>query len=213
MESLFDIISCAVQLATLAALVGWAMRQKAETWLFQFIAGAFGCYFLGTLFWTLHYFIANDWPRGFSTADLSYIGFYCFFITASIGLKSGWTHEENTRAKRGRLAALAAPAVVIAFHAAYFLLASGLINNALYCIVLCFLFYQTLTGVIAGGAYRRYHGTVLTVFALELIIFLMSSFGFDALYYVFTYIQMAAWFLIIPAAKKGAELSAKEATG
>ncbi|MCL2105528.1 MAG: hypothetical protein FWH26_00425 [Oscillospiraceae bacterium] len=211
MESLFDIISCAVQLVALAVLVGWAMRQKRELWLFQFIAGAFGCYFLGTLFWTLHYFIANDWPRGFSAADLSDIGFYCFFMTASIRLKAGWTQAERVRAGRWRFAALAAPVVVIAFHAAYVLLAGGLVNNALYCIALCFLFYCTLIGVIAGGVYCRYHITVLAVFALELIIFFVSSFGFDALYYVFTYMQMAAWFLIIPAAKKGAQLSVKEA--
>ena len=204
METIADIISCIIQLIVLGALVIWAVRQTKEPWLFQILAGAFGCYFLGTLFWTLHFFIRNDWPRGFSAADLSYIGFYCFFITAAIGLKAMRTDAERARAGHYRLAALAASAVVIAFHAAYVLLAGGLVNNILYCIPLSFLLYHSLSGFIAGGAYRRYHSAVLIVFTLELIIFLVSSFGFDTLYYVFTYIQMAAWFFVVYAAKNGA---------
>ena len=203
-ETIVAIISCIIQLIVLGILVAWAVRQTKEPWLFQILAGAFGCYFLGTLFWTLHFFIRNDWPRGFSVADLSYIGFYCFFITAAMGLKAMRTDGERPHAKRNRLAKLAAPAVVIAFHAAYVLLADGLINNILYCIPLSFLFYQTISGLIAGGAYRRYHAAVLTVFTLELIIFLVSSFGLNTLYYVFTYIQMAVWLFVVYAAKKGA---------
>ena len=194
-----------MQLIVLVVLVVWSLRQKTERWLFQIIAGAFGCYFLGTLFWTLHFFIRNDWPRGFSAADLSYIGFYCFFLTAAIGAKTMWLDEEKTRAKRSRFISLAAPAVVIAFHMTYVLLAGGLINNILFCIPLSFLFYHTFTGLIAGGVYRRYHAVVLAVFSLELLIFLVSSFGLDTLYYIFTYIQMAVWFFVIPAAKRGAD--------
>ena len=211
METLFAIFSSIVQLVVLAVLITWAMRQNREVWLFQLIAGAFGCYFLGTLFWTLHYFIMNDWPHTFSAADLSYIGFYCFFIAAAMGLHTLWTPIERDRAETWRFAALIAPVIVIAFHAAYFFLAGGLVNNTLYGIALCFLFYFSLLGVVAGGAYRRFHITILMVFALELIIFLVSSFGFDALYYVFTYLQMAVWFLVIPAAKWGVDLSSQEA--
>ena len=203
METMFDIISCIIQLIVLATLVVWLIRQDNKPWLFQFIAGAFGCYFLGTLFWTLHFFIRNDWPRGFSAADLSYIGFYCFFLTATMGLKTMWLDEEDSRARSGRLIALAAPAVVIAFHAAYVLLAGGIINNILYCIPLSFLFYHSLLGFIAGGVYRRYHAAVLTVFILELLIFLVSSFGMDTLYYIFTYIQMMVWPFVVFTAKKG----------
>ena len=202
METIVDIISCIIQLIVLASLVVWAVRQTKEAWLFQILAGAFGCYFLGTLFWTLHYFTRNDWPRGFSAADLSYIGFYCFFLAAAMGSKTMWTDEEDSRAGRGRFIALSAPAVVILFHAAYVLLAGGLVNNILYCIPLSFLFYHSLRGYIAGGDWRRYHAIVLAVFTLELLIFLVSSFGLDTLYYIFTYIQMVVWFLVIPAARR-----------
>ena len=200
-----DIISCIIQLIVLGFLVVWAVWKTEKTRLPQILAGAFGCYFLGTVFWTLHFFIRNDWPRGFSAADLSYIGFYCFFITAAMDLKAMRTDGERARAraKRNRLAALAASAVVLAFHTAYVLLAGGLVNNILYCIPLSFLLYHALSGFIAGGAYRRYHAAVLTTFTLELIILLVSSFGFDTLYYVFTYIQMAVWFFVVFAAKNG----------
>ena len=210
METIVDIISCVIQLIVLGFIVVWAVRQTEETRLFQIIAGAFGCYFLGTLFWTLHFFIRNDWPRGFSAADLAFIGHYCFFLMAAMWLKSMWTDGEHARAKHGRFIALFAPVVVIAFHAVYVLLAGGLINNILFCIPLSFLFYHSLSGYIAGGAYRRYHAAVLIVFTLELIIFLVSSFGFDTLYYVFTYIQAAAWPFVVHAAKKGAILSGED---
>ena len=193
-----------IQLMVLGALVAWALRQTAEPWLFQILAGAFGCYFLGNLFWTLHVLITEDWPRGFSAADLAFIGHYCFFLMAAMGLKSMWTDEECVRAKRDRLAALAASAVVIVLHAVYVLLAGGLVNNVLYCIPLSFLFYHSVLGYCAGGVYRRYHAVILAVFTLELIIFLVSSFGLDTLYYVFTHMQMAVWFFVVYAAKKGA---------
>ena len=205
MESLFDVVSCIIQLIVLAVLVFWSARQRGETWLFQIITGAFGCYFLGTLFWTLFYFIRDDWPSIFTAADLSFIGYYCFFIAAALGLKGMWSEEERDRAGRGRAAAFVSVFVVLAAHVAYVLLAGGLVNNILFFIPLAFLFYYTVSGIFASGVYRRYHNAVLIVFVLELLIFLVSSFGWNSLYYVFTYIQMAAWFLIIPAAKKGAE--------
>ena len=200
MDTIFDIVSCIIQLIVLGVLVVWLVRQTKEPWLFQILVGAFGCYFLGTLFWTLHFFIKSDWPREFSVADLSYIGFYCFFLTAAMKLKTLWSSEERSRAKQGRFIALAAPITVIAFHVVYTLLAGGIVNNILYCVPLSFLLYQSLLCFFAGGAYRRYHAVVLIIFTLELLIFLVSSFGLDALYYLFTYTQMVVWFFIIPAA-------------
>ena len=210
-EMILEITNSSIQLVVLGFLVIWAARQTREAWLFRLIIGAFGCYFLGSLFWELYLLVRTDWPQGFSVSELAFYGFYCFFIAIALKLREKWTDGQWAEANKHKMAALFGPLVVIAFHTVYFLLWGELVIDILSGVILSLLFYHTLLGYFAGGGYKRYHCMVLIVFTLELLVLLTGIFvdygdPYSISYNIFSYIQMAAWFFIIPAARKGADV-------
>jgi len=208
MDNAVDITASIIQAALLVVLVIWAARHIRDSWLFTIIFSAFGCYLLGMVFWVLHYFVMGDWPRGFSASDVSFLGYFCFLIAAAVGLLGQLGESARAQLKRQRILALIGPLTVVLFHSAYLLLAGGLVNNLLYCLIMAVLAYYNLLGLLAakkglGGSWRRYYRVMLVLMGLELLMFLVSSFGWDVLYYVFCTLEATAWFFIIPAAEKG----------
>ncbi len=195
----FDQVSSLIQLLTFAALAIWAVRsamRRSLVWLYWLIFGAFTCFVLGNAFWILHISIAGDWPSGFSCADLSYIGFYCFLLSAQTGIIHGWTSGQRQAAEETRSLALIAPAVVILFHAVYYFVAGGLFSNIVYGAVLSVFSYYTCWAFLAGLRARvmfplfSFHAVIIVALVLALLVFLVSSFGWDNVYYALSFAGM-----------------------
>lgn len=204
------------QTVALVALAIWALRCAAtrpRPWLFQLLAGAFGCFFLGNLYLILHSWVMDDWAFVFSPADISWLGLYSFLIAIDTGLMSEWTQQERERAKRARRRAWLGPVVVIVFHIGNHLLYSEIwFNNLIFGIVLSILgYYAFLMFFVSRGqdgiqpAMHRYHRIVLVFLITELILFLITSFDYYplALYYFLLVVITAELALMVPAAKKG----------
>lgn len=216
MDELLSRISEFGQVGVLIVLVIWALRCAAtcrKRWLFQLLAGAFICFLLGDLYLMLHAWIMEDWAFVFSPADVSWLGLYGFFIAIDTGLISEWTEQERRQADRYRRLAWLGPAVVVAFHIAYIALYPEIwLNNLIFGIVLSFLgYYAVLMFCTSRGEgsiqapMHRYHGAVLFFVVTELILFLVSSFGYYPLilYYAILYALTAGLCVMVPAAKKG----------
>jgi len=209
-----DLINQFIQLACMAAATALAARRamrNRESWFFQLLAGAFGCYFLGDLYYTLHLLILGDYAVGFSAADLSYLGSYSFLLSIGLGLTGEWSNADKRAAKQYRRAALTAPAVIILLHILYVYLSGNPVNNALFCVPLAFLAYYTLLLFLTGGkdkknepSLRGYHWTVLLFLFVENMMFLTSSLGFELLFIVFDIMMSVTVLLMVRAAGKGA---------
>lgn len=209
-----DLINQFIQLVCMAAAAVISARRsmrRGGAWFYQLLTGAFGCYFLGDLFYTLHFMILRDYAVGFSAADLSYLGSYCFLLSIDLGLTGEWTDAEKQSVKRYRRAALMAPAAVVILHIVYVYLAGNPVNNALFCIPLAYLSYYSLLLFLMSGrggegapSMHRYHGTVLLFLFAENMMFLTSSFGLDAPFIVFAAMMSVTVLLISRAAGKGA---------
>lgn len=204
---LIDLISCLVQIAALAYLSAAAVRAallNRNIIIYKLIAGAFACYLTGALFWLLHYYIRGDWPHVFSPNDLAFIGYYCFLLSANLSLIESWTERQKQAAGKYRLPALAASAIVLVFHIAYVKMFGNIINNLIFLLPLSLWGYFSLWPLLAcrKSPARNYYAAVSLALAFELLIFLFS---YNNLYFLFTYLQIAGWFFILPAARKAVE--------
>ena len=207
-----DLINQFMQLGCMAVATVLATRHAIRNdgeWFFQLLAGAFGCYFLGDLFYTLHLLILSDYAVGFSVADLSYLGSYCFLLSISLGLTGEWTDSDKRVAKPYRRVALTAPLIILLLHVAYVYLAGNPVNNALFCILLSFLAYYTLLLFLMSGkgtenepSLRGYHGMVLFFLFVENMMFLISSLGFGIPFLAFDIMMSVTVLLMVRAARK-----------
>ena len=118
-DTIIEVIGCVIQFFVLAVLVIWPLQQKQDRTLFRCIAAAFGCYFLGNLYWLLSILVTGDWPMGFSPSDIGFVAYYCFFLTAALLLRERWTDEQRALAKKYRIIALLGPVVVIGYTISY----------------------------------------------------------------------------------------------
>jgi len=209
-----DLIHQFIQLACTGAVTILAARYaiaRRGDWFFQLLAGAFGCYFLGDLFYTLHMLITGVYPAGFSADDLSYVSSYCFLLSIGLGLTGEWTDAQKEDAKKYRRVSLTGPVIVVLLHAAYAYMAGNLLYNALTCVPLAFLSYYTLLLFLSAGegygprpSLRRYHGTVLLYLFAECMMFLTSSFGSYEAFMVFDVLMSVTVLLMLRAAGKEA---------
>ena len=201
-----DLIVGLVQTAVLTTLIAVFSRAaiiNKNILIYKLIAGAFGCHLLGVLFWLPYFYIMGNWPADFSAADLSFIGYYCFMISANLSLIEKWTPERKTLAKKHRLIAISAPIVTLLFHIVYVIQAGKIVNNIIVFIPLAIWSYITLLSFLSSGRSpeRVYYGAVMLVLVLELLIYFASS-DFITVYYILAYAQMAGWVLILPAVNK-----------
>jgi len=205
-----DLINQFLQLGCMAAatiLAACLAIRRPGAWFYQQLTGAFACYFLGDLFYTLYLLILNDYAPGISAAGVSYIGSYCFLLSIGLGLTGEWTEADKRSAKPYRRISFIAPVVVILLYLANVCLAGNPVINALFSIPLAFLAYYTLllflTSKKSAPSIRGYHRTVLLFLFAENMMFLTSSFGFDIPFMVFDFMMSFTVLLMLRAAKKG----------
>ncbi len=226
---ILDLLSCGIQIVVLAYLTGHsamrAMRGRGK-WLFQLLCGAFGCYLLCDMFWILHILSVGHWPDGISVADFCILGLYSFFIAACLACMNDWTEPERQQARRFRLWALVAPVVVVLFHIAYLNLyvigyENALVDwlsNILFCGFMSVFGYYALLLLLTTAAaaqpkaerngkqagvlrHRRFYGSMLLFLLCELVLFLVSSFGWNIAYFVASILEMPALFFVWRAAE------------
>lgn len=212
--SIIDLIVCSVQilmLATLAALSVRAARSAQNGMPLMLLAWGYACYFLGDLFYVLHLWLVGNFPFVFSAADLSYLGLYCFWISIDLTLINTWTDAQRQASQRYRLIAWLGPVVTVLFHIAYTYIYPDIwLSNLIYCIALSPLSYYTLFLLRASGkrsAWREWHdyqGAMLAFLVVELLMFLMSSFGYYAPGIVLEVLLCVTVALVFIGAKKGA---------
>ncbi len=211
---LIDWIECLLQLLCMGFCSIWAMRSALrcrESWFFQLIAGAFACYFLGTLFYTLHFWITGDWPKGISPSDLSFFGSYTFFFTADRGLIHTWNPSQRKALGAYRFKALLAPGIMVIAHIIIIWVSSGLLNNLLYTLTLSFLSYNAILLFMAerdpngDSTFHNYHIAELLFITAEVLIFVVSANGWNTAYYVFTFLQYPTAIGMVAAARKAME--------
>jgi len=154
----------------------------------------------------------HDYPYGISAAVFSFIGYYCFILSANFSLIKNWTEEQKKAVKKYRLIAMAAPVVVILFCLSFLfqpwiseniITLMRVIENTMLMVSLSTWGYVTLLFFLATrkSSMRFFYGIVLLEIMLELLIFFFSMFSGPA-YFIMAYVQMAGWILILPAAKK-----------
>ncbi len=211
---LIDWIECISQLICMASCSIYSVlyaKKGRETWFFQLLSGAFACYFLGTLFYTLHFWIINDWPKIFSPSDLSFYGCYSFLFAANRVLIHLWDDTQRKAAQAYRRKALWAPTIVSVGHILYVVIAGGFINNLFYGIAISCLSYTVLWLFLfersphGNPTFLRYHTAELSFIVMELLVFLASAFGWDAGYYALTVLQFPTAIWMVAAAKKAVE--------
>jgi len=209
-----DLIHQFIQLACTGIVTILAVRHALACrgdWFFQLLAGAFGCYFLGDLFYTLHILITGGYPAGFSADDFSYVSSYCFLLSIGLGLTGEWTDAQKKAAKRYRRVSLVGPAIVVLLHIANVYTAGYLLYNVITCVPLAFLAYYTLLLFLSDSegygprpSLRRYHGTVLLYLFAECMMFFTSCIDSYEAFMVFDVLMSVTVLLMLRAAGKEA---------
>jgi len=154
----------------------------------------------------------QDYPYGVSAAVFSFIGYYCFILSANFSLKKNWTEEHTQAVKKYRLPAMAGPVITILFCLSYLfkpwqadnlITPMRIIENSMLLISISIWAYVTLLYFLATrkSSMSFFYGIVLLEILLELLIFFFSIFT-GPTYFILAYIQIIGWLFIIPAAKR-----------
>ena len=82
-DNLFQIL---VLFGAMIASAVTACKRKSRDFLF--LAGGYGCFMMGTLYYVLHLIIIGDVPQIFYVAEISWLAAYLFFLSLSISRRS-----------------------------------------------------------------------------------------------------------------------------
>lgn len=87
----FELIDNAVQIAlfTCAAMVAMAMAYRGRDWQLLMLALAYGCFAMGTGFWTLHIALTGDIPRAFIVPQMAWLGSWLFLLSLQLRRSDG----------------------------------------------------------------------------------------------------------------------------
>ena len=82
-DNLFQIL---VLFGAMIASAVTACKRKSRDFLL--LAGGYGCFMMGTLYYVLHLIITGDVPQIFYVAEISWLAAYLFFLSLSISRRS-----------------------------------------------------------------------------------------------------------------------------
>ena len=80
---------------------------------FRFMTCAVFCYMLSELLWTAYYFCFSKKPEGIALFSLGFFGCYLFMLAVNYGPMDSIIDDGGPSAKRARVTALIAPALLI----------------------------------------------------------------------------------------------------
>lgn len=82
-DNLFQVL---VLFGAMIASAVTACKRKSRDFLL--LAGGYGCFMMGTLYYVLHLIITGDVPQIFYVAEISWLAAYLFFLSLSISRRS-----------------------------------------------------------------------------------------------------------------------------
>ena len=212
---LADLIVGIAQIVVLLFLIIIGVRttfRYRSVLTYKLIVGGFFCSLMDVCFWLPYYYIMSDYPYGISAAVFSFIGYYCFFLSANFSLVKYWSEEQKQAAGKYRLIASIAPLITLLFCLSYLfqpweaenkVTTIRIIENSMLLVSLSIWGYVTLQFFLTmrKTPMSFFYALVLLQIVLELLIFLFSMFP-GPLYYIFAFFQIAGWVFILPLAKK-----------
>lgn len=191
--------------AAIAAVCGALCFVRAQTRkggypFFILLGGCFACVFLCNSFFFLTWLFL-DYPYIVSPGDLSWVGALFFLITADMGLMDEWTVEQTQAARKYKLSALTAPAVLSVFNIIFISINPEIaVNYILYYIPTAILSYYALFLFLAGSKggvqtnFQRYHLFTLIWLAFQLLHDLFSTLEWGR--YGFSVPSSAQWLVL-----------------
>ena len=82
-DNLFQIL---ILFSVMAASAVTACKKKSRDFLL--LAGGYGCFMMGTLYYVLHLIITGKVPQIFYVAEISWLAAYLFFLSLSLSRRS-----------------------------------------------------------------------------------------------------------------------------
>lgn len=73
-------------IALIAAIATWLIFFKNRQQTYLLLAGFFGTFMLGSLYWTLHYYLFKVTPQIFYVSELAWISSYIFLLTLVLSM-------------------------------------------------------------------------------------------------------------------------------
>lgn len=187
-----------------AVLCAMLVKRSGEKGFFRLLTGMFACVALGDFFWTLHIWIIGWYPEDFSVSDFSYVSSYCFLIMLFVDRFEVEGLSIRGLSRGTRVAASLSAALVIVLHFVYYWVAGGFLLNLLYGIPMAVYAFQAVALVRDGGKrLRAFYWMVLLLEGSMLMMFFVSSLGFNPLYDFFHACAVACTGAVLYAARKG----------
>ena len=170
----FELIDNLFQVATLgcaaAAAVMLALLRKNR--LLLMLALAYACFSMGTLYYVLHLAIIGDIPRVFYVSEVSWLAAYLCFLSLQI-LRA----QKLQRCMRPLPAVSAALAAALILH--FRMLGPSYLTSLLFALTLGAIVYLGVYHLQSCPAHRQTDVLLLACIALQLLLFIVSTFFSD----------------------------------
>lgn len=166
-DNLFQVtvLGCAAAAATLLAL-----RKRSRPLLM--LALAYACFSMGTLYFVLHLAITGDIPKVFYVSEVSWLASYLSFLSLQI------LRTEALRIHMRPLSAAGA-ALTAALALVFRMLGPSFVMSLLFALTLSAIVYLSAFHLQSRPAHRRTDGLLLVCIALQLLLFIVSTFFED----------------------------------
>ncbi|MGN0996495.1 MAG: hypothetical protein ACI4PG_06280 [Candidatus Ventricola sp.] len=166
-DNLFQVtaLGCAAAAAMLLSL-----RKRSRSLLM--LALAYACFSMGTLYFVLHLAITGDVPQVFYVSEVSWLASYLSFLSLQI------LRSEALRIRMRPLPAAGA-ALTAALALVFRMLGPSLVMSLLFALTLGAIVYLSAFHLQSRPAHRRTDGLLLVCIALQLLLFIVSTFFED----------------------------------
>ena len=136
------------------------------------LALAYACFSMGTLYFVLHLAITGDIPKVFYVSEVSWLASYLSFLSLQI------LRTEALRIHMRPLSAAGA-ALTAALALVFRMLGPSLVMSLLFALTLSAIVYLSAFHLQSRPAHRRTDGLLLVCIALQLLLFIVSTFFED----------------------------------
>lgn len=185
------------------------IRLRRDLLFLKIIAQALTCFILGECYWILHIYIKGFEQSGaFSIADLSWIGFYVFLLSACHTVFGPMGNFKNKHFKN--FISVIAPLYILVTNTALYLSGDSLIYTLIYCLPTVFLSYYTLRFILTSEkesriirGFREYNLVVLLIMIVDNLICMALNYGFEDIEYILKFTFAIILLVITPAVYKG----------
>lgn len=180
-------------LIALTGMIGCVLKYK-DLPLPKIIIQSLVCFALGELYWVLHIYIRGFEQVGvFSISDISWIGFYLFFLTACRNVFYPVIDFKGKKYRKINIVSLFAPIFIIGINSVLYLTGDSLFYTVIYTVSTTFLAYYTLRLFLASfknemlKSFRSYHTVIGLILLFDNLSCLALNLGFEYMEYIFKF--------------------------